>query len=278
MSIRKLKLRSNFLDDEQAPGGPESRALAKGLKIMEILAAAGDPLSLADLATAIQLGKPSALRLVRTLTALQMTSRVDGERYVLAIPWPATRSHFLLQLLRLAAPAPMRQLNSDFGETVALAYLFDDHIRVVEVLESTHYIRMSNYRDRILQPYASSLGKAIAAFQTRERAQRLLDVYGIYPLTPNTLTDLDAIRAEFDKVRQRGYAEDREETVAGGICVGAPIYSVEDVVVASISVLTPRARFNERYAEQLPDRLVATATWISEELGKLVSSAGLAPE
>ncbi|MCI0351718.1 MAG: IclR family transcriptional regulator [Acidobacteriales bacterium] len=267
-----MKQHSAFLETEPSTNGPESRALVKGLKILEILAAAKDPLSLAHLAAAIELGKPSTLRLVRTLNALRMTRRVEGDRYLLAIPWPVTHSHFLLQLLRLAASAPMRQLSADWGETVALAYMFDDHIRVVEVLESSHHIRMSNYRDRILQPYASSLGKAIAAFQTCAQAQRLLDVYGIYRLTPNTITALTAISEEFERVRKRGYAEDREETVAGGICVGAPIYSGEEVV-ASISVSTPRTRFTERYEEELPNQVVATAARISEELRHLASAA-----
>ena len=47
-----------------------------------------------------------------------------------------------------------------------LAALFEDHIRVVQTLESSREIRMSNHLLRILSPYGSSLGKAIAAHQS----------------------------------------------------------------------------------------------------------------
>jgi len=252
--------------------GVESRSLAKGLKLLETLAGAVQPLSLGELAASIDLGKPSALRLIRTLSALRMIQRIEGERYTLSFPWPARRSHLLVELVRQVADAPMRRLNAELGETVALAYLHGDLIRVVSVVESSHHIRMSNYPDRILQPYASSLGKAIAAFLPRQQAQRLLDVYGIYPLTATTITELAAIRDEFERVRKSGYAEDREETVAGGMCVGAPIATPEGNVIASLSVSTPKARYTERYAEQLPALLIGEAQKIAEGLASSLTA------
>jgi DNA-binding IclR family transcriptional regulator len=101
---------------------------------------------------------------------------------------------------------------------------------------------MSNHRDRILPPYASSLGKAIAAFQTSARARVLLDVYGIYPFTSHTLTDAAAIHEELGKIRERGFAEDREETVVGGHCFGAPVRDLNGEVIAAISVSLPVGR------------------------------------
>ncbi|MBK9168901.1 MAG: IclR family transcriptional regulator [Bryobacterales bacterium] len=242
-----------------------SRALAKGLEILRVLTEREAPQSLAQIALGIGLGKASALRLLRTLQSTGLIERVGGDRYTAAATWPAARPRASLSELRRVALPVMRRLSVELGETAALAYLFEDHIRVVEVIESSHHIRMSNYPDRILQPYASSLGKAIAAYQTPERVQRLLDVYGIYQLTTNTIVGIAAIREELAKVRERGYAEDREETVPGGICVGAPIRAGGEVV-ASISVSTPHTRFTARHEEQVPLLVRQAAEEISAAL------------
>ena len=247
------------------PREQESRALAKGLDILRLLTAADEPRSLAGIAGSIGLGKASALRLLRTLQAKGLIARAGSDHYAAAAPWLAGHPRAALTRLRRASLPVMRRLSVELGETAALAYLFDDHVRVVEVIESSHHIRMSNYPDRILQPYASSLGKAIAAYQTPERVQRLLDVYGIYQLTANTIVDIAAIREELTKVRERGYAEDREETVPGGICVGAPI-RVDGEVLASISISTPHTRFSARHEEQVPLLVKQAAEEISAAL------------
>ncbi|MFN3323977.1 MAG: IclR family transcriptional regulator [Bryobacteraceae bacterium] len=247
------------------PVGHESRALAKGLEILRLLMDVGDEQSLAQIAVRIGLGKASTLRLLRTLQSIGMIERVSGDRYIAPSGSYLKPAPVLGRLREIAHPI-MQRLSVELGETAALAYLFEDHIRVVEVIESSQHIRMCNYPDRILQPYASSLGKAIAAFQPADRVQRLLDVYGIYQLTPNTIVDLAAIRAELAEVRERGYALDREETVPGGVCVGAPI-RIEGEVMASISVSTPKIRFSDRYESEVPQLVRHAAEELSANLG-----------
>jgi IclR family pca regulon transcriptional regulator len=180
----------------------ESRSLAKGMRILETLATSATPMSLKDLSEAAGLGKASTLRLLHTLQATGYLVRDRNEDYSLGQDWPSPLQHRTLSLLRESAIPVLHAINAEFGETVALAFLFDDLIRVIEVIESTHQIRMSNYKGGVLQPYASSLGKSIAAFQTPEKAQRLLYTYGIFRLTPATLTDFRAIQEDLAEVRE----------------------------------------------------------------------------
>jgi DNA-binding IclR family transcriptional regulator len=237
----------------------ESRSLAKGLGILEALAEAAAPMSLKDLAELAGLGKASTLRLLRTLQATHYLVRDRNKNYSVEPDWPNPLHQHLLYGLREAAIPVLRSLNAEFGETVALAFLFDDLIRVVEVTESTHHIRMSNYKGGILQPYASSLGKSITAFQTSEKVQQLLHTYGIFRLTANTLTDFRAIQEDLAAVRERGYAWDREETVPGGRCVGAPIRSPGGEVIAALGMSMPADRFTAELEALLPDRIKASA-------------------
>ena len=250
----------------QPIGRQVSRSLAKGLQLLEISAAASQPMPLRDLAAAIGLGKASTLRLLRTLDSTGYLVRDKNENYQADREWPFPMQNHLLRLLRESAAPVLSRLNADFGETVALAYLSDDLIRVVDVIESTHHIRMSNYKGRILQPYASSLGKAIAAFQAPENTQRLVHTYGIFRLTSATLTDFRAIQEDFAEIRKRGYAWDREETVPGGTCVGAPIRMPDEQVLAALSISMPKDRFTEDLLGILPERIKQDGEEIAEAM------------
>lgn len=262
-----MKRRST--EQRPAPSLPvESRSLAKGIQMLEYLADSAAPGSLRSLSEQVELGKASALRLIKTLHSMGYLERDENDNYTLARDWPRPREQNRLRVLREAAMPFLQSLGSELGETVALAFLFDDVIRVIEVIEGTHHIRMSNYKGGILQPYASSLGKSIAAYQAPAQTQRLLYTYGIFKMTPNTITDFRDIQDEFATVRQRGYAWDREETVPGGTCIGAPIICAGGEVFSSISMSMPKARFTKQVEELLPALIKEHASGIAAELTK----------
>ncbi|MFZ5925917.1 MAG: IclR family transcriptional regulator [Acidobacteriota bacterium] len=267
-SNQKSKRRSTRGAAKAASASLESRSLAKGLMIVEALASREEAMALKDIAALIGLGKASTLRLLRTLQGLGYIHRDEHENYYCERVWPTMKQQTRLTALRQCAMPVLARLNAELGETVALAFLFDDVIRVVEVIESTHHIRMSNYRGGILQPYASSLGKSITAYQTPELVQRLLYTYGIFALTPNTLTDFRAIQNEFATVQERGYAWDNEETVLGGICCGAPIHGPGGEVFAAISMSMPKARFTKQIEEVLPKMMIDYAAEVAKGLKK----------
>lgn len=237
-----------------------------GLRILNYLRAEGRAMTLAELADYVRAGRPSILRLLRTLEHAGYIVRDDNKEYRIDVAWPSMGTQDRLSIVRKIARPFCQELHGVCGETVSMACLFDDHIRVVDVLESPQHIRMSNFQGRILQPNASALGKVIAAFQEKSLQEKLLGVYGIYPLTKNTLVDRQAIRAEYAVVRERGYAEDREETVAGGFCVAAPVHAPEASVMTSVSVSMPRFRMAADTAEKLPVAVKATAQKISAAL------------
>lgn len=267
-SNQKVKRRS--AKAQAAPAAtPESRSLAKGLLIVESLATRAEPMGLRDLSVLAGLGKASTLRLLRTLQGLGYLQRDANDNYVSKHSWPSMQQQERLAAVRQCALPVLARLNAELGETVALAFLFEDVLRVIEVMEGTHHIRMSNYRGGILQPYASSLGKCITAYQTPELAQRLLYTYGIFSLTPHTMTDFRAIQDDLAAVKQRGYAWDREETVPGGTCCGAPIFSASGEVYSAVSMSMPKARFTKQIEELLPGMMMDYAGEITRALKKV---------
>lgn len=260
-----MKAAAAIQQKEAARPKLESRALAKGLVLLQTLSRKS-PASLATLAASVELGKASTLRLLHTLETTGFVFRDEAGNYSAAPRHYGAAESLQVSVLIAAAREEMERLNTDLAETVSLAVLRDDHIRVVYTLESPQHIRLSNHLNRILPPYASSLGKAISAWQTPETLHLLLQAYGIYRTTGNTITDPILIREEMARIRERGYSREYEETVPGGCCFGAPIRVRSRPVTASISVSMPAARLSPQSEKLIPDALRKAASRISRKL------------
>jgi len=254
------------IEKESSEPSVSSRALAKGLEILDHLGAADEPLSLGEIAAATRLGKPSTLRLLQTLASLQYVQKDADGNYRRGIRMPGSDTQSWTERLLSTAMTEMTRLNHDLAETVTLAAMVGDHIRVIHTLESSHQIRMSNYPNRILPPYASSLGKAIASFQDPNHTQLLIQVFGLYQITDKTVTEPLLIREDLQRTRERGYAVEFEETVVGGCCFGAPIVEHDGLVRSGISLSLPRTRLTPQLEEAIPKRVMEAANRIGKKL------------
>lgn len=252
-----------------------SKVVGKALDLLEILRAAAEPLSLNELTLRVEMMKSSVFRLIYTLERAGYVTRDAAGKYQLA---QSARTlmpgSFGNRLLEEAVP-PMKELSREFGETVSLAQLFENHIQVIAVIESPQLIRMANVVGRILQPHASSLGKTITAFQSEELRDVLLRSYGIYPYTEHTITDEVELKKEYEKIRRAGYGLDAEESILEGCCFGAPIFNHERRAVAAISISVPKMRLKTKEdRERIIAALRAKANAITDRLSAPARAEG----
>jgi DNA-binding IclR family transcriptional regulator len=103
------------------------------------------------------------------------------------------------------------------------------------------------------------LGKAIVAFQPKELVERLLRISGLFRRTEKTVVNRAAVLADLEEVSRRGYALDREESVMGGICFGAPILDERQRSVAAISVSIPLIRVSKEREQETIKAVVDAA-------------------
>ncbi|GGM61112.1 DNA-binding IclR family transcriptional regulator [Halarchaeum rubridurum] len=71
--------------------------------------------------------------------------------------------------------------------------------------------------------HVNSGGKAILAHLPDDEVERILDAHGLPARTENTVTDRGELRAELDRIRERGYAVNRSEDLHGIHAIGAPV-------------------------------------------------------
>jgi IclR family acetate operon transcriptional repressor len=245
---------------QTAPGGRAradkyfSKVIGKALDIIAILRASGQPLSLNELTLRLELAKSSVFRILHTLEVSGYIERDAAGRYTVAADLRAWAPGQLRAALVAAATPALKELSREFRETVSLAMRFENRVEVIGTIESPHLIRMGNTVGRIVPPHASSLGKAVAAFQPEEVRERLVRSYGIHRFTERTVMDEVELKKEFERVRARGYSTDEEESVLEGRCFGAPILDAHGDAVAAISLSAPKMRMRD---EALQKRVVA---------------------
>ncbi len=221
------------------------------------------PLSLRDISVRVNLPETSLFRVLLTLEKHKYLQQHRDGSYQLA---PKLIFGWLVQAadhLRALARPELERLAHTFDETVSLSYLYDDRIHVLDCVETFHEIRMTNKIGRVLPPHCSAMGKVITAFQERDLADRILEVYGLSPRTEFTIVDRHRLFTEFEDARRTGIAADREESIRGGICFGAALRTETKPVVAAISISTPAVRMSPELEKHIQAAILASAAQIA---------------
>jgi DNA-binding IclR family transcriptional regulator len=220
-------------------------------------------LALKDLGVGTGMPESTLFRVLLTLEKHgYLEQSVDGT-YQLA---PKLRFGWLIERgnrLRDKVHPELERLAHEFNETASMAYLYDDRIHVLDSIESFHEIRMSNRIGRVLPPHCSAMGKAITAFQERELADQIVEVYGLSRRTEHTITDRGRLFQEFEQIRNTGIACDREESVLGGICYSAAIRPAGKPVVAALSLSTPIVRMTPQREARTREAVLEAAARVA---------------
>lgn len=221
-----------------------------------------------DIARALDMPKSSAHSLVATLAEIGLLSVSSQGRYRLG--WNllslAERMRASLDFSKHAVPL-MQELSAAVKETVLLAALDRHEVVYLERVEGMHpLVRLAGVRVGSRAPaYCTSVGKMLLAHRDAAEAREVLRNMTLRPMTRNTLTTVEALEAEFERIRAQGVAFDMQEIVTDVICVAAPVTDDYGAVVAAISVSLPAYRFEQK-RESVVAPLKATAAAVSANL------------
>jgi IclR family acetate operon transcriptional repressor len=225
-------------------------------------------LSLKDLSKQTELPEPTLFRVLFTLEQRgYLIQAVDGTYQLapkLRVGWQTEDASSLRKMCR----PQLEFLTNKFNETVSVAYLLNDRIQVLDCVETFHEIRISNRIGRVLPPHCSAMGKVITAFQDRTAADQILEAYGLFPRTANTITDRSKLFEEFEMIRASGIGYDREESVLGGLCISAAIQPAGAPVLAAVSISTPLVRMTKNLEEDICHAVLEAAKNIATTLSK----------
>ena len=211
-------------------------------KVLAVLDALVMHRRLSDIATSSGLAKSTVHRILQTMVQ-EVFATVDGSGYYVPGPRLIALAGRVVGRLDafVGADATLGRLQQSTGATVHLAVLSGDEAIYVRKLEPSKPYRMASRVGTAIPLHCTSIGKAYLSLMPRDYVEALAERTGLPRCTPNTLTSIEALLANLDEVRERGWAIDDEENEKGVFCVGAAVRDHTGHVTAAVSVTQLRS-------------------------------------
>ncbi|HEX8917436.1 MAG TPA: IclR family transcriptional regulator [Chloroflexota bacterium] len=244
-------------------------SVVRALGILQAFTQAEGALSLGELSARVGMPKSSVHRLASTLEREGFLARhAENGRYqlglaVLKLAGPALASIDLRQLARPSLEGLARELQ----DTVHLAVLDRGEVIYIDKIESPSRVQMVSHIGGRSPAHCTALGKVMLAYLREDEVEHIVAERGLTPLTSATITSMDALRAELEAVRGRGYAVDEGEHEAMVRCVAAPIHDSRRQVVGAVSVTTVVAGWKPEHRSAMTRAVVEAARAVSTTLG-----------
>jgi DNA-binding IclR family transcriptional regulator len=245
------------------------------MQVVEALAEAPEPLSLAHLATQLAIPKTSLLNHLRVLVGAHYVALQEG-RYVLGSAALRLGTIIAAESRDLARLAPVaRQLAADSGETALLAMLDAAALDAVYlgVYEGAQPVRYSPAVGARRPLYCTAIGRALLASQPAAFIKGYFASTELARFNKRTVTDAARLRALLAKVQAAGLAATVAEHTEGVGALASPVGDRDGRVRYAIGVAVPATRIEPDRArlEKLVRNAARAAAWT---LGAKRESAG----
>jgi len=234
--------------------------------ILEIIGQKGEA-TVAEICSHADLPKPTAYRLVQDLVNVGLIEPVARGRFA-----PGMRLKQMTQsdqsdpaLLEVIAPV-LKQAACENGVAFFLSRLRGKSVEITHVETPDTGVSYLHPGLGKRPLHACSCSKAVAAFSPRlfptDEMEGRLRAY-----TEFTLTSLDDLRAEFETIRERGFAECVEEIERGMCSVAAPLAPEGPGALMSIGAAGSVRVFTPAFRDEIGPLITRIAGEISASLG-----------
>jgi DNA-binding IclR family transcriptional regulator len=226
--------------------------------ILGVFERSGGTLTLGQVSSRSGLPRTSVHRILQQLVDARLLHRIDNE-YMLGLRMFEIGSLVVSRsrLTRVARPL-MQELSIGTGHLVQLAVLDgQDVVHLAEVGGGFADALLSRAGGR-MPAHCTGVGKALLAFSPRPVVDRHLEG-GLGRRTGASISTAANLEVAMARIRDTGYAVERDEAVPGVACVAAPILQGA-TPVAAVAVCGPRRRVD---VDELRHRVLWTAAEIS---------------
>lgn len=214
-------------------GGEFVQSLARGLDVITAFDATHRELTLTEVAARTGLTRATARRFLHTLVALGYV-HVDGPRFRLTPRVLRLGYAFVsgLPLSEIAQPH-LKDLSARLLESTSVSVLDGTDILYVVRVHTHRIMAMPIPVGTRFPAHATSMGRVLLAHLPDDELDAHLGHALLERLTPYTITDLGALRAELARVREQGYAVADQQLALGLRSVAVPVRQGERVVAAA---------------------------------------------
>jgi DNA-binding IclR family transcriptional regulator len=246
----------------------KSATALRALKVLEILGASRSPVSVAAVAEGIAADRSTAYRMLMTLMDAGYVVRDATTRnYQLSYKIVSLAKYLLdgddsAELIM----SQLRDISARTRETVHYSVLDRDAAVLIFRVKGTQLVAVDFQIGDRAPLHCTSIGKVMLAFSDVRLTEQVI-AGGLPKQARNTLTEPDALRAELQRVRTRGYAYDDFEFADDMRCVAVPVFHKAGALHGGISLSGPSSRYTREKLEELRDCALVAARELSRQMG-----------
>ncbi len=172
-----------------------------------------------------------------------------------------------MDVIKIARPY-LISLRDETEESTIVTILNDFDVLIADWEPSFHDAHINSFIGKKVPAYCTGAGKAILSYLSLNEVEILLNKHELKKCTKNTITNKKKFLLELNKTSSRGFGVSIEEFGPDVIAVAAPIFNINNVVIASIAVAALKSRIkDENKIDKLGKSVIKSASGISKELG-----------
>jgi IclR family transcriptional regulator, pca regulon regulatory protein len=243
------------------------QSLERGLLVIRALNAP-EPQALSEVARATSISRAAARRFLLTLEQLGYV-RQTGGRFALT-PRVLELGYAYLSSLTLpeVAQPHLQGLVEQVQESSSVSVLDGDDVVYVARVPTRRIMSVTISVGTRFPAYATSMGRVLLAGLPDDEVDAKLARADLRKLTARTITSVDDLREEIERVRRQGYAIVDEELEAGLRSIAAPVRDAAGAVSAAVNLSAQASRTTVAdMKRRLLPRLRETAAAIERDLG-----------
>ncbi|MCP2251689.1 transcriptional regulator, IclR family [Prauserella aidingensis] len=247
------------------------QSLERGLAVIHAFTDHGPHLTLAQLAQATGLSRPTVRRVVLTLERLGYL-RTDGREFALT-PRVLSLGDAYLSSLKLTevAQAHMENVTKVTGHPCSMAVLDGDDAVFVTRVPSRQVMRHTLTTGTRLPAYATSMGRVLLADLPDHELDAFLARAPFPRLTASTKVTAEELMSALSTTRAHGWALVDQEFEEGVRSFSAPVRDARATTVASLSM---SVRADELSVDEIRHELVPVVTEAAVEISKQLGAPG----
>jgi DNA-binding IclR family transcriptional regulator len=232
-----------------------SSAAIRAFGVLDTIVRADRPIAMSEIVEELGLPKPTVFRLLAMLERAGLVLREPREKYYSVGPRLA---QFGLDVMmnnsvRLLRRGILQRVADEIGETCNLTMIDGTEVVYVDRVESHWPLRIDLKPGSRVPLHCTASGKLFLSQLAQPKRRAILNSLTLKRFTDNTITYVDMLDAELDRIRVSQVSLDNEEYLAGLICIAVPVPDSSGRSVAGLAVQAPIARLTAiRAMEHVP--------------------------
>jgi len=250
-------------------GARSGSVLQRSFALIEAIVAGSRPMSLAQLADALGLPKPTVHRLAAHLEADGLLAREPTSRNFTIGPRLNALAVATLTASARRVPrhAVLEALAAETGETCNLGMLDGTGVIYLDRVETQWPLRLQLTVGSHVPLHCTAMGKLFLAHMPKRARERFYEAGPLQRHTKRTITEPEAMEREAETIRADGVSINDQEYMVGivGMAVGIPDPARKNRFTAALAIHAPEARLDAADIRRHLPALRAAA----ERLGRL---------